>query len=149
VGGCVIRQEFCRANYTLNDELLRRNLGDGGKGGNPGGENQLSPVSAYVYEDLVAANFDWVAGQGNSGVRQQLAVGYVKLPSMPWAGHDLPVQLTFAQGPTAVQAHVIDSKELAFHIRQRDSFAFDLEFPNRPGEHLKRCRRSHKSHPFS
>jgi hypothetical protein len=96
----------------------------------PGVEGELRLFFSYIYEDLIAANFDRVAGRSDGRVRYHVTGSHVELPAMPGAGDDLAVEFPFTQGASPMHAYVIDGKELAFDIGYRDRRSTHLEFVN-------------------
>ena len=65
---------------------------------------RLSPALAYIYEDIVAADFHPIGLTGNGRVGDQFSGGDVVLPPVPGASDDLPVQLALAQWPSTMEA---------------------------------------------
>jgi hypothetical protein len=65
---------------------------------------RLSPALAYIYEDIVAADFHSIRLAGNGRVGDQFSGGDVVLPPVPGASDDLPVQLALAQWPSTMEA---------------------------------------------
>ena len=93
----------------------------------------LSAALAYVYENIVAADFDLIAVNADTRIHRQLAVGDVILPTVPRAGNNLAVHLTGAERAATVQAGVIDGVEGSVNIGEGDGFAFHGEFPDVAG----------------
>jgi len=65
---------------------------------------RLSPALAYIYEDIVAADFHPVRLASDGRVSDQLSRGDVVLPPMPGASDDLAVKLALAQWPSTMEA---------------------------------------------
>jgi hypothetical protein len=106
----------------------------------------LKPLSADVYEHIVTPNFDRIAGGGHCGIGQELAVGNVKLPSVPGASHHLTIQVAFAQRAALMQAYVVDCKEFACHIGEGDAFFADLKFLDGSYRHIIPAGRADECH---
>ena len=87
----------------------------------------------YIYEDILATNFDSVTVDSHGRISGQLAVGHIVFPAVPRTYDDLAFHFAFAQRAAPVQAYVIDCKELTFDVGYCDVFAVQLEFANRAG----------------
>ena len=65
---------------------------------------RLSPALAYIYEDIVAADFHPIRLASDGRVGDQFSGGDVVLPPVPGASDDLPVKLAPTQWPSTVEA---------------------------------------------
>lgn len=55
---------------------------------------------AYIYEDILASDFNRIAMDSNRRIRCQLPVRYIVFPAVPRTYDDLPLKLPFAQRTT-------------------------------------------------
>src|SRR6266853_6382551 len=86
---------------------------------------------ADIDKNIFPPNLHSVAIHADRGVLPDLAGGHVVLPSVPRAGHDLPVHDALTERPAPVEAGIVDGIELATDIGQRNGFALNLKLPDR------------------
>jgi len=67
-------------------------------------KSRLSPALAYIYEDIVAADFHSIRLASDGRVGNQFSGGDVVLPPVPGASDDLTVKLALAQRPSTMKA---------------------------------------------
>src|SRR5260370_2239382 len=101
-----------------------------------------------LHKNIFSANLHSVAIHTDRGVLPDLAGGHVVLPSMPRAGHDLPVHDTLTERSAPVEAGIVDGIELATDIGQRNGFALNLKRPDRSRRDFIGLCCSRKRHRF-
>src|SRR5580698_6331923 len=65
---------------------------------------------------------------------------------MPWACNNFTPQFALAQRTAAMKADIVDSKELAINVGQRDDCAFKLKLLNRAWRHFFLLGRPQECH---
>jgi hypothetical protein len=101
-----------------------------------------------VYENIFSPDLHAVAIHTHGRVLADFARGYVVLPAMPWARHDVAVHNSLTEGPSPVETRIVNGTVLAANIRQGDRLALYLELPDRSWSNLIRLRSSRKRHQF-
>src|SRR5260370_38897293 len=69
-----------------------------------------------LHKNIFSSNLHSVAIHTDRGVLPDLAGGHVVLPSMPRAGHDLPVHDTLTERSAPVEAGIDTGLEFATHM---------------------------------
>src|SRR5713101_512933 len=102
--------------------------------------------SANINENVVAAHLDRVGFDANGRICRQLAGGDVVLPAVPGAGDDLAFEVALAKRAAAMEAYIIDYKQLTANIGKGDCLAVELKFADCPRRDLVLLCGAHKSH---
>lgn len=100
----------------------------------------------HVHEYVVPSNLNGVAIHSYCGVLNHFAGRHVVLPGVPRAGHDLTIELAFAERAAFMRAYAIDSAELTGHIGNRYGLPSHLELVNLPQGDVLFSSCAHESH---
>jgi hypothetical protein len=76
---------------------------------------------------LIAFDADGTAGDGEVRVALSLAGANIELPSVPWTGHDISGEMTFADRSSRVRAGIVDCEKRTAHIEQGDPDSIHLD----------------------
>src|SRR6266478_1097073 len=109
-------------------------------------QSTLCGKLSCIHKNIFSSNLHRVAIHPHRRILPNLAGGHVVLPSMPRAGHDLPIHDALTERSAPVEAGIVDGIELATDIGQRNGFALDLKLPDRSRRDFISLRCSRKRH---
>src|SRR5579863_1657702 len=108
--------------------------------------SQIHLPSPNINENILAPHLNRITSHSRRRILHRFPVRHVKLPPVPWARHDLPLQRPLSQRPAPVQTRIADGVNLPTHIRHRHRLPLHQQLRNVPHRQFPHLPRSHIRH---